>query len=102
MRRKVQDSIILYSGVITFSKSHFHSYANKILSEYWGGSMIGQAWRLSYWGGSSLKVYRSLRLCPLRHHLSMPLTVDRKMLVKTPRGNQDRSQQPFPLALNSA
>src|SRR6218665_2535708 len=31
--------------------------------------MTGQAWRLSYWGGSSLTAYRSLRLCTYQRYL---------------------------------
>src|SRR6218665_1466656 len=61
----------LYSGVISFSKSHFHSYANNILSEYWGLNDWADLAPHLLGGGSSLKAYRSLRLCLGLHTINL-------------------------------
>src|SRR6218665_4044723 len=78
MRRKVQDSIIILGCIITFSKSHFSLIRQQNLVRILGGSMTGQAWRLSYWGGlehESLQEFTPMhllteRLCihPCSHH----------------------------------
>jgi len=67
MRRKVQDSIIIL-GCNNILKEQFSLIRQQNLVWILGGSMTGQAWHLSYWGDSSLKAYRSLRLWSLLFH----------------------------------